>query len=707
MNHLQVIFWGIMPGLCAFAQKDVYDLPEWVFHADGSAGVAHSELSVMLDPSTFGLNVEPSLGGRLESLPSVSMLRRGHNSFEPNIRGFTGGQIVTLFNGLLLPEGSPTRTGSAINLFSGNFGGTVKVEMAVASVVGGLSNIGGRISIDSYPILPEGMVPAASQMVLHGAHSDVDSGYTTGLKYNTYDANSAYSVGFEYRENGDYRAGDGRYVDADYAACSGDFSAAWRLTSSQKLFAALHWIEQDLVRNSSLPMDLRDATALLTTLKHEYSRDQSIWSVNAGYGTYDHPLDTQDRMVPPILQGIHSEMDTETINFGFDYLRYFDSWQMKVGVDHQRLFREARRVVTTAGGAQRVDALWPNIASESIGAYWQGILRSESDSEWRIGLRLDQKRSEAEDADALVPLPVAQGATVLENYRAYNDNASGEPLRDELAGRLNLIYSRKLDENWVSTTGLTYSVTDPVLSKRYRSFVAALGGDGEGGSAFEIGNPWLHNEKKLEWSSQLVFENERLTFHADAYVAFVWDYAARQRIATVPVAVFGFRGEDIRIVGGDVKLNYKLESLDIGQFMIPFAVSWAQGSSRETGFDLAEIAPLEISGGIHWESGQDVPVFQASFNAYWTAGKDNPRPMDVPIYLNTDAYIRFDLSMHWQFSQAGRLVLGIENLFDELAYHYLQPPVATGPAPSSGDLVAGDAIPVAGRDLFFSILFEF
>ena len=707
MDAHRLIFLAVVPLLAASAQTDIYNLPNWVFYADGSAGVATSELSLSLDQEGFNQFLNRGLGESLEKLPSVSMLRRGHNSFEPSIRGFTGGQIATMFNGLLLPEGAPTRTGSPVNMFAANSTGNIKVEMAVASVAGGLSNIGGRISIDTYPPLSEGNAPDDAGAVLYGSYSDVESGYTTGVAYRNREKDSAYSVGLDYRKNGDYRAGDGRYVDADYAAFSGDFAATWRLSDQQKLMGAVHWVEQELVRNSSLPMDLRDATGVLGTLKHSYSWGDGEWSISAGYGTYDHPLDTADRTVPPILQGIHSEMNTETMKFGFEFLRYFDGWRMRTGVDFQKFFREARRVVTTASGAQSVDALWPEIESQSAGAFWQGVFNSGDDSEWRVGVRLDQKSSEAQDSDAVVPLPVARGDTVLENYRAYNGNDLGDPSRNELLGRINLIYSRKLDQNWVSTTGVTYSVTDPVLSKRYRSFVAALGGDGSGGSAFEVGNPWLAPEKKLEASTQLVFEAERVAFHVDAYVAYVWDYASRSRIASSPVAVFGFREDDIRILGGDIKLNYTFREGPIGKFMVPFSVSWAHGKSVETSVELAEIAPLEVIGGIHWESRQEVPVLHAGLDVRWTAGKDNPNPLDVPIYLDTESSTLMDLSFSWQFCESGQLTLGVENLFDELAYYYLQPPVATGPAPSSGDLTANDAIPVPGRDLFLRILIQF
>lgn len=690
--------------VAAFAQETPlpeYTFPEFLITPE--AGLLLDEAAwqrLQRQPQAVQETPVVSLAHALADVPGVDAQRRGANSLEPNIRGFSGDRVATSLNGLLLPNGSPTRTGSPVNYFGPGSLGWVRLRRSLPSVTLGPLSTGARIDLESFaPGLPLGDFDQG------GAGYDFTSNNQGHRAYGYWqgrDGATVYRASAHYAEHGDYVAGNGDEVDGDYEAWGSSVALRHQFSSQHELTLAASYFRQELARNNSLPLDSTGGDFLAVTLQHDWALGELRGASRAGWSLNDGLLSTRDRVTPPAVIAINAETDTYSLAGGVQVQREFGETDVVMGLDYTGQFRDALRTRETLGGTF-ADHLWPDIEQHDLGGFAEVSQALSSDFQLQIGGRLDVLWAQAHGAgDAVAGFPpgTSLAPDIRGNYVAFNGAEAGDTSRVDLLGGGNVLLSWQPTDTLTWHAGAGLSVAAPGATERYRAFVNALGG------GFEIGNPALNSEKTWLASTGWRWEENFFQLDAEAYYAYVEDFHYRTAIQAAPL-VYGFRQIDAQFYGAEATARLLPFAPAWEGLSLPVSLAYAAGDNLSSGNRLAEIAPWQLTTGARIEDTQPGWRWWGEMEVALTGSRSNPTPAEVPIFQDSAGFDLWSLRTGVAWDSGLSLELAIENLFDTHFYHYLQPPVAPGPAPSSGDLVAGDRIPGPGRSVNISLKWQF
>ena len=648
-------------------------------------------------------SVPGNLTEKLSEIPGIEMTQRGAFSSEPMIRGLGFDRVATVFNGMKLSNGSPTRTQAPISQFAGVSGRSLHIASFIPSVTLGPPVTGGWIDLEYGPeFLSEGATSASDTRLVGDWYVDHDGVQLSALQTTRF-RNLAYTASLFRNSLGNYTSGDGREIPSRHNDWGASLSMAGR--------SGDHWVhmldtayrKQVFTENASLPLDVEDGDFYAVSASHEYRfgiPNESTLKLRYGYSETESYLSNQGRETRPML----INADTETSVWHAD-LRWSANLPMlgriESGIDTNR----EKRLAIRERGAVALDYLWPDIRYTQTGVFIETLTDISSNLSLRSGLRWDHSESEAREANQL-----SFGHEIRSLYLNYSGTEAGKLNQAEgnLSG--NLLFQYQSGKNRSLYAGLGASAQAPTPTERYRTFLNALGG------GFEIGNPALKPERKRElafggkWSSSL------LDLRVDAYYFQVDDYIWRQQVGTTegvlplnpPQVVYSYRNVDAAFAGieleGVIHLNPNLQ--------IPIALEYVDaslsdsGPGYEKGDHIPELPPMEFRIGALWTGRIEAVDLDMEWTARWTASQENELPGIDPTYLDSGSYWTHDLYCSMRFTDYLSLKLGIQNLFDQAYYPYLAPPVSSI-RPASGDLNPGDRIPGAGREAVISVKLEF
>lgn len=670
--------------------EEIFPLPAFPVE-----GTALAESRVFERAVDYQLPVEADdftpFGSRLERLPGVDLARRGPHALQPVLRGHSGDRVSIQLNGLPLPEATPTQTASPVNLFDlpGMF--RAGVERGISSVTAGPVGTGGRISLDT--VFPEDE-KTGFRIQLDSVSDGISLGARHAGSLDRFRVNS----GFLFADHGDYKAGgDGREVDADYRGWSAGAAVSARLGQRQTLSLSSLYVRQDLVRNPSLPLDTLDTDSIILTLGHACETRKGVLQFRMGYFESEPFLSSVERVVADSSPVARVEARAEARSAGAG-LRYVmeggGDLVVEAGLDVSWQNRDTIRTRYLKSGARFNDRIWPDVRQWQPGAFLEFRSRSEAGPSWEAGVRVDRTMSEAGAAgDPVVGLPAAQGATIRDNYIAFNGSEAGRTSRNSWTGSLDGVVEFPLRELATLSVAGAFTVAPPGVGQRYRAFLNALGG------GFELGNPNLDSEVKAEVSARLSADYGPLSLLAEVFYADIRDYIQRAVVQDAPL-VYSFRNSDARFKGLELASVLRLVDTEEQSLGIPVRFSLVDGESRDTGRDLPEIPPWETSVGLDYRAGTPLGIVRAELLARHVTSRENPDPGLDPVFRDTGSFNLLDASVSLALPRGFRIGLFIGNLTDTEAYPYLQPPVEAGfIGPSSGDLQGGEAIPLPGRNL--------
>lgn len=639
------------------------------------------------------LSDQLSLEETLSGIPGISFQKRGPYSLEPNIRGFAGERVTITWDEHPLPIAAPTRTASVINFFSPTAISEIRVFPSFPSVGSGSPSIGGKIDLRSNPIATKGClnVHLAENQNLRAVSGTF--GQTVGeFKIGT--------SGFRTQQD-DYQAADGRRIDSDVdvLGCHLVVSKKGKL---DELKLAMAFTEQRLVRNISLPLDSKNSTAAMLSAK--YSRTLGNWRISsrAGYANFDINMTAEDRIKPPVIQNIQADSTSENASFALKAERGNEAQRILFGIDGTTETRDAIRYRHLISGTYE-DHIWPSIQSNAVGLFSEYQSSKEERLSFRVGGRVDFQNRKAQADFDTVSLPLAPGSTINENYAFYSGPEASKTSIQAHTATTNALFHFKVSKNLSLIGGVGYASALPDITYQYRSFVSALGGDGYGGPAFEIGNPSLDPEQKSELNIGLNYNNGRLSLHASTYYAQVDDFVVRRLSEKQAApAVFTFVNEDAQFSG--VLISGIINTTSNLSF--PFQYSWTDGRT-DRGDRLAEITPWTFSSGMRWRKQLYAQNFIVDTTMTHTAARTNSTPLTAPIYKDTAANTLLSVKIKYQIRNDLTLSIEVQNILNADHYFYLQPPVSAGPQSSSGSLKAGDSIPGIGRNIGIHLEYQF
>jgi hypothetical protein len=627
----------------------------------------------------------PTLATNAATMPGLTVHRMGAAAAEPLLRGLGSDHVVTLLDGLPLPNASPTRTASALTLIAAGLPAGFEVVKSLPSVTLGPPATAGVIELRSGADMTYG-----SNTTYMGAawEPDRDGGEALAAQTAAHGAWRTRVAAAAHRL-GDYTAGDGTVVPAADRNLGAAFHLDWQADPQRRLQVAALFSRQQLAVNSALPLDTRDTDTVAFTAAGD-------WAVSArtrivarlGVGIIRPHLDNAGRPAPA---RVTADGRTRSLAAGAALRRQTDAGgEFAAGVDATQ---EDRRLERKRPGA--VDLLWPDLRQDDLGAFAE--LTQPLSPAWklRLGARLDAADSAARAADGL-----AFNRAIRDLYVAYDGPGADRTDRNEIAGAANAQLTGRLAPDLTATLGAGFSRQPPGASERYRAFSDALGG------GYEIGNPAAEAEEKYELDGGLHWQRRQITVTLDAFGSYLPNYLHRTRVGLTgapppppPGAiVYGYRPTEAVFGGGELEALWQ-----------PTASAWwrltasgVAGADRRAGRRLPEIPPasLALAAGHRWAGAALKPWIEVGVHA--TAAQHNPAPDDMPVFADTSAFVlgRLRAGLSWR---GLRVALAVENLLDRRYYDYLAPPA--GPTPAGGTLPPGARIPGPGRTVTLSLTY--
>jgi outer membrane receptor for ferrienterochelin and colicin len=605
----------------------------------------------------------------------MAMHHMGAAAAEPLLRGLGSDRVVTVLDGLPLPNASPTRTASPLALIAGGLTAGLEVTKSLPSVTLGPPANAGYIGLSQTDDANADRTYVATDWNADRAGGDVLAREVVGQGPWTVHATTAV------HSLGDYTAGDGTVVPAQDRNAGAALHLDWRPDPQHRLQLGGMFSRQEVAVNSALPLDTRDTNTTAFTGVYDWAAsDATSIDARLGVGAARPHLDNSGRPAPAYIAA-----DGRTLSLaGGVSVRHQTTAgdEITAGFDATR---EERTLERKRPGA--VDLLWPDLRQQDLGGFAEIARALTTDWKLRLGARLDATDSEARAADGL-----AFNRSIRGLYAAYNGPAAAQTSRSEIAGAANALLTGRLSPDLTTSIGGGFSRQPPGASERYRAFSDALGG------GYEIGNPATNAEEKYELAWGLRWQQPTLAVSLDLFGSYLPNYLHRTRVGvTTPppppppgAIVYGYRATEATFAGGELDALWQ-----------PFTDTWGRltaasvtGTDRTAHRRLPEIPPaaFTLAAGHAWSGIGLKPWLECNLRS--TLSQHNPAPDEMPVFTDTSAFtlaeVRGGLVWHGL-----RVSLSVANVLDRLYYDYLSPPAAA--IPPSGSLRPGARIPGPGR----------
>ena len=618
-------------------------------------------------------------GALLKTIPGISTVKKGGAGQDPVLRGFSEDQICILLDGAAKTAcACPNRMDpptshiqaediEKIEVFKGPFtvrygeapGGLINVVLKKPDPSGSL--FGGRAEFGYEPD-HEGIMGRIS------ATSTLDDRF-------------ALFLGGGYREEGDYRDGDGGVVNAgvkvsDYAI-KGRYDPGSRLRVQATFrssdtrdapFPALPMdMDKDIFRLYSLDVssDFRggfveklDGSVYLTTVDHVMSNNESKPSWDMVHAVADIEARTfggrcETRFRPPAFGTVWS---------GFDFI---STWKNGARV----------KDFVSPQKPTAIDRIWPDAVQNRAGAFSECKIPLAEDVSLLAGFRLGWASYEASGADSL-----------------FFEYSGGSP--DSLES-LDFLPAAHVSFMWRVAPDLELSLSAGAGSRAGSLTEKYINRFQIGLDNYEyLGDPGLKPEINYQSELGASFSGDRLEADCSVYLSFltgaITGFVDTLSTDPDPVVVKRFGNLDIaRLEGGEISTRYKFDR----GFYLAGSLSYTRGTNLDDATPLPEIPPLEVNmllGYEHWKKRVRVELdgrFVAPQNRVSSSFAEQETP----------GFAVFGSVLELRFFDSIRIITGVDNIFDETYSEHLN---------RCEKITGGEPIPEEGRSIYTRLSFS-
>jgi iron complex outermembrane receptor protein len=670
------------------ADSGAIALPEFLVEEDG-----RSDVNVWTGASIRPLPL--NLAPQLRAIPGVYLQTRAAEAGEPSLRGLSFDRVATTLNGIPLINASPERTFSPVTLLGAAAIDRVEVFKALPSVTFGPIATGGLVSVTTSPAETHFQGPERTAGEVMTRWSSDRPGLSAAGRTTTFAGAWFAQISFSADDLGDYRSADGRTVAARLRDLGVALALGWRgWHSSARLFV----LERRLQRQEavSLPLDAKNTESQIVVVNGDSHPevgplDRVEWRF--GGSSSDPYITSEDRRGAPMT---FARATARSLAGTFALVwRAPAGGSVTTGADGSWQSRRAVRTSTTGE-----DYIWPGAVYADRGGFVEWLTPMSGAGTLRIGGRLDDVRSDAHDASRL-----ALGRPIRDQYVTYNGPAASAIARHDTATAVNGRLESIRGGAFAAFVGTGISAQPAPVTERYRAMLNALGGDGRGGNAFELGNPGLAAERSWATETGGTWTEPHAVVKATLYYYRIDDYILRTPIGmTNPplprLVVFGYRNVDAEFFGGELTALLRPPV----HVSVPLSFATSRGKRRDTGAGLADLPPWEATAGLRSEPTH--AGFSAEVGVRIVGEKRNPAPLDNPLFTRTGGFALWHLAATLPLGQRLRFDFGCENLLDRDYREYLVPPVAPL-TPASGTLQPNERVPGRGRSGWFSATYRF
>ena len=634
-----------------------------------------------------------NLAENLEHLPGVAAVRRAASAAEIVIRGLGWERVQTVLGAVPLYGACPGRMDPPATYLTDLSTENVTV-LRQGGTSGGPGGTGGAIMANPDYERRPGAESGVTPWLGLGYESAREGVRFEGGLFGSSEAMD-YKFGVGHRKYEDYTAPDGTLVPAGSTTTTAAGSVGWRPSANQRLwYAATYALEKD-IDFTALPMDNIETDFWVHNVGWRTTRDEGLlreFEITGGLSTVDHLMDNSMKPNRGMMEAATDADTRSAAGHAVFTLAPRENCVLTTGLDFTRLKRDATRTrVMLPSRMTFLDRLWPDAVQTSLGGF-ADIERQIGDVTLSLNGRLDVIDSKARAADAAS----LGGRTVREQYVNYYGAEAAETDQSETLGQFDLGFSGELipDHFWHVRAGLSTRAAG--VSERYYAFGPAPGG-------FQVGNPTLKAEHKLEGEIGFTVNGEHLTLAASGFQAKVSDFILQTVIDrrdvngdSIDDTIKGFSNVDATLTGGEVGLEFHPSET----VLMPITVSYVRGKNTTDSRDLPEIPPLFGRAEIHWRAHQASTTWLRG-GATFASSQENIDPLFAED--RTSGYAIWHVGLESQPVAGWQFGVLVDNLFDRLYNDHLTREAVL----AVGDLQPGQEVSAPGRNISVTARMEF
>lgn len=633
-----------------FAEDEVAALPEMLVTPTGTEKIAfETSLPVnLVEAEELEEKITSSIGTIFETEPGVDVVSAGNGSVHPMIRGLHGERVLVLVDGIRLSEQRP----GGNHVFSLDPAQIEKVEVVrgPASVLYGSDAIGGVVNFitkgaeerteSEARVGGEASVQydSATDGLKESAHLKFGKGHFNGYLGGTYtdaenietpegELNNSFYDGYTLWTGGNY-IGDGWKFEADYSFMKADVGIPSAAAFAEDYF------KDEKHHRLSMGLEMDDfGSNVLDRMRLDFG-----WQRHNRHRYRRKTAATPPPVIGDLEVDIQLDIDTYTLKPQI-FLTPNDSHYVTMGFD---FFYEDAASGRTIGdtGSNWVHPVYNNIPvipdsdRLGIGAFIQDEILVGDNWVMTPGLRVDWIEAQTDGHPG----------------HAISDEDSSENYA--FSGNLGLLYRLTDEVNIYSNVGRAFRA--PTLLELYFY--------GPHDVANDIGNPDLDSETSWNFDLGVKVKTEKLQAMTGVFYNIVDDYIAKERRTDGNYYYTNY--DSVTLYGAEAGLDY-----EIGSGFSTFAsASYVFAEDDGTGDYLPEIPPFKCNYGIRYENDF------AKEQKFWIEFSGLTASDQNKIHANekkTSGYTRLDLHAGVDLGKNWSLIVGVENLTDELYYDHL------------------------------------
>lgn len=482
-----------------------------------------------------------------------------------------------------------------------------------------------------------------------------------------------------WSQGDDYTSGNSQTIDGDFSRGSFGTNLGFKLSEDNQLrVSAIYNVARD-ADFPALPMDLRKDDTWMFNARHDITFDNdhlASWNTTIFASFVDHLMDNLLKPLDPRM--LNTATNAKTSNYGgrTEGIWNFDTYNLFAGLDYRREGAEGIRT--------REFLMGPNAGNTVRDNAWQGgrIDKTAVFGEYHLNLEnirfVFSTRLELNSADIDEPTP---------EFSLVYDDAQVTQLNPSIS----LGATQNVAENFTMGLWLGRAQRSAGLTERFINYFPV------GQDPFElIGNPQLNPEINNQLDLTFNWRKNSTNLSIDLFAGYLQDFISSvidpsliPRISASPGVRQFVNIEDAFKTGFEI--NWTQELVLGLQQRVGMAYTYAQDLERDE--PLPEIAPLDFRYTLigNYNNGKLQP--ELAFRHVLEQSRISTEYGET----TTPNFSLLDVKLAYDLTDAARITLGVNNIFDDNYYEHL------------ARSVRGNNLPIfaPGRNAFAAINFVF
>ncbi len=581
----------------------------------------------------------------LENSSKITMIKRGNYAWEPTINNMISDRINVTIDGMQI-FGACTDKMDPITSY-------VDVsnleKIAIFSGQHGNENgptIGGAIDLK----LDKSNFTQADSKLISGFDLGYESNSNTkiiGVEANYSNKKFFLNTDFIQRNAENYVDGNNNEVlFSQYNKYNFSIISGYKLSANEKIGATLIYDKATDVGYPALPMDVSLAKAVIGSVNYEYTNPlHFINNLEAKIyaNSITHVMDDTKRPNVPI----HMDMPGWSDTYGFyikakakknkhQFLANFNGY-------YNKSLAEMTMYPANSNEKLMFMLTWPDVRTFYTGVYLEDNINLNTKTSVQINARIGFQQNRIASKFGLGSLQI------------FYPNLGTTKNRFLPSISAQIIHKKKL---FTYTTSIGYGQRAPSVSEGYGNFLY---------NSFDnfdyIGNPYLKNEKSLEFNSKITYKKQRISIDLENSFFYISDYIIGQINTNYQPMVIGANGvkvysslDKVLQFNTSLSTSYKINK----NFTANANISYNYGKEID-GEHLPLIAPFSYKTSLSYKKN----VFSAKLEMIGAGNQVNYSK----IYGEdkTKRYTIFNLDAGYKFYINNDVLIlktGIENMFN-------------------------------------------